>query len=229
VIPERLLPRARQTYWTLVQRGLRTRRWWFVNRLRAVARLRHASIEIDVAPDVTLGRRVRVDIEPGSKNRVVLARGSRVQDDVVLWLRGGSIELGAASALRRGCRLNTSGRLRIGSGVIVSWGVVIHCAESVEIDDMAIIGEYSTITDSMHQRTDEAPILHHVRTRPTRIGRNVWIAASTVVAQGVDVGDRAFVAAHSVVTKDVPPLWLAAGAPAKAIRQLEIEVEDAAT
>lgn len=46
------------------------------------------------------------------------------------------------------------------------------------------------------------------------IGNDVWLGRGVRVLSGVSIGDGAVVAAYSVVTKDVPPYAIAAGAPA---------------
>lgn len=48
----------------------------------------------------------------------------------------------------------------------------------------------------------------------TTIGNDVWIGHGAYIAAGVKIGDGAIVAAHSVVTKDVPPFAVVAGNPA---------------
>jgi acetyltransferase-like isoleucine patch superfamily enzyme len=55
---------------------------------------------------------------------------------------------------------------------------------------------------------------------PTRIGDNVWMGANVVVTSGVTIGERAVIGANSVVTTDVPPFTIAAGAPARAVREV---------
>jgi acetyltransferase-like isoleucine patch superfamily enzyme len=52
----------------------------------------------------------------------------------------------------------------------------------------------------------------------TNIGNDVWTGHHAMVLAGVSVGDGAVIAAGSVVTKDVPPYAIVAGAPAKIIR-----------
>ena len=53
------------------------------------------------------------------------------------------------------------------------------------------------------------------------IGKNVWLGASVTVVPGVTIGDNAVIAAGAVVTKDVPANTIAAGVPAKVIRELD--------
>jgi acetyltransferase-like isoleucine patch superfamily enzyme len=50
--------------------------------------------------------------------------------------------------------------------------------------------------------------------RITNIGNDVWIGHGAYICAGVSIGDGAIVAAHSVVTKDVPPYAVVAGNPA---------------
>jgi acetyltransferase-like isoleucine patch superfamily enzyme len=52
------------------------------------------------------------------------------------------------------------------------------------------------------------------------IGENVWIGAGATILDGVTIGDNAVVAAGAVVSRDVPPATVAAGVPAKVIRNI---------
>lgn len=53
----------------------------------------------------------------------------------------------------------------------------------------------------------------------TVIGNDVWIGEKAVIMPGVTIGDGAIVAAHAVVTRDIPPYGIVGGNPAKLIRQ----------
>jgi acetyltransferase-like isoleucine patch superfamily enzyme len=50
------------------------------------------------------------------------------------------------------------------------------------------------------------------------IGHDVWLGSGAVILSGVTVGHGAVVAAHALVTKDVPPYAVVGGNPAKVIR-----------
>jgi acetyltransferase-like isoleucine patch superfamily enzyme len=203
----------------------RARRALFVRRVKIAARLVYAKVEIDVARDAVIGRHVRVQLEPGTQNRLVIGSNAMVRDDVLFWLRGGSIEIGSWTELRRLCMFNSSGTLSIGRECTVSYGVSIGCAASIAIGDLCGIGEYALITDSAHvrggveEKFDAAP----VKAAPTRIGQSVWIGGHAIIGSGVTVGDCAFIGGGSVVTKDVPEWWLAVGVPARPIRRLTKE------
>lgn len=51
------------------------------------------------------------------------------------------------------------------------------------------------------------------------IGDSVWIGANCVITAGVTIGRHSVVGAGSVVTKDIPPLSVAVGNPARVIKK----------
>lgn len=54
--------------------------------------------------------------------------------------------------------------------------------------------------------------------KTTNIGHDVWIGHGAFVLPGVSIGNGAAIAAHAVVTKDVPPYAVVAGVPARIMR-----------
>lgn len=50
------------------------------------------------------------------------------------------------------------------------------------------------------------------------VGNDVWIGADCLLMDGIKIGNGSVIATRSVVTKDVPPYAIVAGAPAKIIR-----------
>lgn len=69
----------------------------------------------------------------------------------------------------------------------------------------------------------DAAILAHDMTRGlylhTRIGRNCFIGARSVILPGIEIGDGSVVGIGSVVTRNVPPHCVVAGNPARIIRR----------
>src|SRR3954466_11544308 len=104
-----------------------TRRAAFVARIRAAAAWNHATIDLDVADDVVVGRGVRVSFQPWSENRLRVGSACRIEDDVLIPLKGGSICMGERVELRRGVVLNVAGRMEMQGDKTVSWNTIIHC------------------------------------------------------------------------------------------------------
>jgi phosphonate metabolism protein (transferase hexapeptide repeat family) len=57
------------------------------------------------------------------------------------------------------------------------------------------------------------------RSHATRLGHDVWLGHGVTVLPGVSIGTGTAVGAGSVVTKDIQPFQVAAGVPAKPIRE----------
>lgn len=111
--------------------------------------------------------------------------------------------------------------LRIGDDVLMSTDVFIHCAGSVEIGDRTGLSARVHIGDSSRDYADpHKPATEFVidEPSPVRIGSDVGLGLGAIVLPGVTIGDHAFVAAGSVVTRDVPPRTVVFGNPARVIR-----------
>lgn len=54
--------------------------------------------------------------------------------------------------------------------------------------------------------------------KPPALGRDVWVGSSSVILQGVTIGDGAVVGAGAIVTKDIPAFAVVVGAPASVVR-----------
>lgn len=53
------------------------------------------------------------------------------------------------------------------------------------------------------------------------IGNNVWLGDKVAVLAGVTIGDGSIIGANSVVAKDIPAYCIAAGNPARIIKELK--------
>lgn len=66
---------------------------------------------------------------------------------------------------------------------------------------------------------DDESFFNWRRESPVHIGHDVWIGHGAVVMGGVTIGTGAVVGAGAVVTRDVPDYMIAAGVPARPLRQ----------
>ena len=57
--------------------------------------------------------------------------------------------------------------------------------------------------------------------RPVVLEDRVWVGINATILPGVRIGYGAIVGANSVVTKDLPPMTVVAGNPARIIKELK--------
>ena len=105
--------------------------------------------------------------------------------------------------------------VKIGNNVTVKCGVQVW--DGIELEDNVMIGSNVTFTNDMYPRAKNKDW----KLLKTKVCKGATIGAGCVVLPGLTIGERAFVAAGSVVTKDVPAgeLWL--GNPAKFYRKVD--------
>ena len=113
-----------------------------------------------------------------------------------------------------------TGELRIGSRASLTQGTSVAPRPRVEIGDDCLIGEYTSLRDTTHgTAVTGVPMRQQtVDPRPILIGDDVWLGRGVVVVGGVNVGSGAVVGANSVVSRDVPAMGVAVGAPARVTR-----------
>ncbi len=106
-----------------------------------------------------------------------------------------------------GSRTVIDGRVVIGNNVRIETGVYIP-PETI-IEDNVFIGPYAVFTN------DKYPLSRKLR--GVKVCGNAVIGANSTLVAGVTIGEGAVVGAGSIVTRDVPPYTVVAGAPAKPI------------
>jgi acetyltransferase-like isoleucine patch superfamily enzyme len=114
--------------------------------------------------------------------------------------------------------------LRIGRDTGISGGSFC-AAVGIEIGERCLIGADVMISDTdFHAIDPEARSTttdwSRIRSAPVRIGNDVFIGARAVILKGVQIGDGAVIGAGSVVTRSVPARSVAAGNPARCIREI---------
>jgi acetyltransferase-like isoleucine patch superfamily enzyme len=205
--------RVAQPRWRATETAVRRRA--FLTRTKLAATWAHATVRLDIAPDVRIGPDVRVVFEPWSHNALAIGPGSSLDDRVLIQLKGGTIELGDRVEIRRDCVLNVAGHLVIEGETPISWNSVIHCSTDIRLARMVGLAEQVTLADSSHFFTDpDEHFWHNVRTGTIAVGRNTWLCPKVTVTRDVSIGAHCIVGAGSVVVADVPDGSLASGVPA---------------
>ena len=112
------------------------------------------------------------------------------------------------------------GELKIGKYCLITPGVRIIAAESIEIGDACMFAHGAYISDAdWHGIYDRSEPVG--KTKPIILKDNVWIGDRAIVCKGVTIGENSIVGAGAVVTKNIPANVVAAGNPAKVVKNLD--------
>lgn len=108
--------------------------------------------------------------------------------------------------------------IKIGHRSFPGWspGCYIQAKNGIIIGNNLRMGPNVGIISANHDKNDYDSWLN---TSPINIGSNVWIGMGAVILPGVNIGDNVIIAANSVVTHDIKSNSIAAGSPAKTIKE----------
>ncbi len=188
--------------------------------------------ERDAAMLVAVWRQFRENADIGANVR--LALGARL------------INLGAPAnarlvgdcVIRAILKLEAGAQLHIGRFAYLGDGVLVSVKERVMIGEATLLAHGVQVFDNNSHPISAAqrelqfrrmigykdkvgPIL--IEAAPITIGNRCWIGMNTIVMKGVSIGDDTVVAAGSVVTSTLPGGVIAAGNPARIVRELTPE------
>jgi maltose O-acetyltransferase len=131
---------------------------------------------------------------------ISLGSGSGVHLGCYVWfygpgqIRRDGVAIGANSRINRDCTLDVRGGLTIGENVSIS-------------PEVAILTAQHGVADPEFR----------VESRRVVIEDNVFVGTRAIILPGVTLGRGSVVAAGAVVTRDVPPLAIVAGVPARVV------------
>jgi serine acetyltransferase len=174
-----------------------------------------------------VSRGTRLKIGPGS--RLVIPHGSFLflgfahftPTPCAMHLgRGATVSVHGTAQIHRGTRVfvHDGGHLQIGNRSFVNDCSTVTCFQHIAIGSGCAISWNTNILDTnAHDLAIDGQ--SRPRSAPVTIGDRVWIGTGATVLAGVTIGDGAVIAAGSVVTSAVPDRTLAAGNPARTIRQ----------
>jgi acetyltransferase-like isoleucine patch superfamily enzyme len=170
-----------------------------LSRMRRSVRFRFSRKEIGI----DIHAKARIDksstIEPGYGGRISIGRDTVLGPHTMLLAYGGQIVLGENCSVNPFCVLYGHGGLHIGNYVRIATHCVLVPANHVFEDPDTPIAQQGLTTKGI------------------RIADDVWLGAGCRVLDGVVIGRGAVVGAGAVVTKDVAPMAIVAGVPARKI------------
>lgn len=147
----------------------------------------------------------------------------------------GTIRIGNHCRIYGRVLTQDNGEITIGDHSCIYERSFIGSVASIHIGNCVVISNHVHIFDNNNHPTSpdlrmqmcmdgfdgDAWRWRHSDSKPIVIEDNVWIGEYATILKGITVGRGAIVAAHAVVTKDVPPYSIVAGNPAKVVKFLE--------
>jgi len=108
----------------------------------------------------------------------------------------------------------------IGDYCLICPGVRIAASRQISIGNSCMIASGAYLTDSdWHDIYDRSMPVG--KSAPIILEENVWIGDSAIVCKGVTIGKNSIIGAGSVVVSDIPANVIAAGNPARVVRELD--------
>ncbi|PWU09039.1 MAG: acetyltransferase [Verrucomicrobia bacterium] len=137
------------------------------------------------------------------------------------WLGG----FGKGTGVQLGCRFLNGRKIFLGQRNVVNFGCLLDGREfPIRIGSDVSIGPEAAILTLGHDTQSEN---FDDRGGEVIIGDHAWICYRAIILPGVTIGQGAVVGAGAVVSRDVPPFKIVAGAPAREIgtRRLDLKYE----
>jgi acetyltransferase-like isoleucine patch superfamily enzyme len=157
-------------------------------------------------------------------HKIHLGNGTVIDDQVLLDAKGTDnqgIRLGEGCFVGRNSILSCkNGDIVLGNRVNIGFNAEVFSGSRVELGDDCLLAAYCYVVGGGHRFEDvDAAVLdqEHV-SEGISIGQGVWLGAGVKVMDGLQIGDQTVVGAGAVVTKSLGNRVIAAGVPAKKIR-----------
>ncbi|CAH9061882.1 2,3,4,5-tetrahydropyridine-2,6-dicarboxylate N-acetyltransferase [Pseudoalteromonas holothuriae] len=164
----------------------------------------------------------------GSKNNLCLYSGMpQILGSLKVTL-GDNVRLsGISTFCGRSCTHNTA-QLIIGNNVDVGWQNAFSVGTKIVLeDDVRLAGRIFLAGFAGHPIDNKARALglpdEDHQAADIVIKQGAWLGTGVTVLAGVTIGEGAIIGAGSVVCKDVPDYCIAAGNPAKVVKQINKE------
>ena len=129
-------------------------------------------------------------------------------------------EVGEGVAVRPPFHCDYGSHISIGARTFVNYGCVLLDVAPIRIGAACQLATRVQLLTATHPVDPEPRRLGWESAEPIEIGDNVWLGGGAVVCPGVTIGEDTVVGAGAVVTRDLPAGVVAAGVPARVLREI---------
>lgn len=140
-------------------------------------------------------------------------------------IRGASVspffhKCGKSFKLAQSSIINYPEKMIIGNNVYFAHRIYVNACCELVIGDNVTIGPNCIIASANHA-VKNGVVLNEGTGGKIIIKSGTWIGGNSTITGGVTIGRNCIIGAGSVVTKDIPDGVMAAGVPAKVIKELD--------
>ena len=156
--------------------------------------------KIAIGDNVVIDDSCCLDAKGTDNAGIRIGNGVFIGRNTILSCKNGDIVIGDAANIGFNCEIFSASRVRVGKSVLMA------------------AYTYLVGGDHLYDRVD-IPVLEQGRTaRGIDVDDNVWLGTHVVVTDGSHVGRDAIIGAGAVVVGEIPEFSIAAGIPAKVMR-----------
>lgn len=110
--------------------------------------------------------------------------------------------------------------ISVGKNFYANFDCVMLDGGGITIGDSVLFGPRVSVFTTNHALDPAERAAGACIAKPVVIGDNVWVGGGVTINPGVTIGEGAVIGSGSVVTRDVLARTLAAGVPARVIREI---------
>jgi acetyltransferase-like isoleucine patch superfamily enzyme len=141
---------------------------------------------------------------------------------------GNNVTIGGNVTFIASYKARPNPTITIGDNVYLGYETLLSCADSIRIGSNVRIAEGCRIFDNNNHPLDPAARKANAPVgdqdiAPVVLEDETWIGSHATILKGVTIGKGAVVATGAVVSKNVAPLTIVAGNPARVVKEIKVD------
>ena len=157
----------------------------------------------------------------GKESRIIIGDNVTLKGVRFSLGNGGIIEIGAGSTIRGLLRVDDNSHIKIGHNT--SFNRPCHLAATegatLEIGSECLFSNATVRTSDLHSILNRETGERLNPAKGVTIEAKVWLGEQSTIMSGVRIGTSSIIGAGAIVTKSIPANCIAAGVPARVIKQ----------
>lgn len=131
------------------------------------------------------------------------------------------LKCGPGCQIRKGVYFETPRRMALGKNILLNRQSYFDAGGGIIIEDNVKFGPQTMLISGTHRIGGPGMRMGDMKPGRIRIGLGSWIGARVTITAGVSIGAGSVISAGSVVQRSVPPNFVVAGNPARAVMTLD--------